>query len=104
MNSESDYSDKPLHKIPIVPIQNKIVLKKHQIYNKQHSKLRRRLLNKNPICTYQYPGCTILATDANHLRYPARDINDYKACCANCHMIWHGKENTTNYLNNKETR
>lgn len=84
----SDYNTIP----PIVPSKasyRKAPQKNRQHYGKTHQALRKELLAKRPVCEYQYEGCTGFATEADHLRYPARSIEDYKAACQHCHKLRH---------------
>lgn len=55
-----------------------------------HQTLRRLLLERFPMCQYAYPGiCTGWSTQADHLRYPATCLDDYRACCSACHRKRH---------------
>lgn len=63
-------------------------------YDARHRKLRLEVLALNPVCTC--PGCgkgccnnTAFSTDADHLKYPAVCVEDYRALCRSCHMRIH---------------
>lgn len=58
-------------------------------YGTTHQKLRQQVLAACPLCQYQFAGCTGWATEADHLRYPARSVEDYAASCAACHRKRH---------------
>jgi hypothetical protein len=56
-------------------------------YGTIHQKLRAELLAKFPLCQYRFEGCTGWSEEADHLRYPARCVEDYAACCSHCHRL-----------------
>jgi hypothetical protein len=63
--------------------------KNREHYRTIHQKLRKELLAKNPLYAYQFEGCSGWATEADHIRYPARSIEDYTPTCAHCHKMRH---------------
>lgn len=81
---------------PLVPSKRKYNARKptdRHHYGELHRELRAARLKKYPTCEYRFPNiCTILSEEADHLVYPARHIDHYKATCKACHKEKHRKK------------
>lgn len=73
---------------PLVPDKRKAnsSTRKARDYGERHRRFRRQLLASNPIC--QICG-EAFAVEADHLRYPAESLADYRAVCKACHKAVH---------------
>ena len=71
-------------KVPHRPNYNKPPEQGRHHYGTIHQKLRAQVLAANPVCVICKAAW---ATDAHHVRYPARSVNDYLAVCETCHHV-----------------
>lgn len=55
-------------------------------YGTKHQKLRLQRLAQHPICERCQAA---FSTQAHHLVYPARSVDDYQALCEGCHKEEH---------------
>lgn len=51
-------------------------------YDTKHRKLAAQRRHEHPICEYCHDAWSV---DADHLVYPARSVDDYRATCRSCH-------------------
>lgn len=67
--------------------------KKRKKQNNKYLILRNKHLEDNPVCEYQFKGCTYYSTEIDHTKGRIgkllTDVRYFKATCRNCHDLRH---------------